>query len=102
MPLLDTLDDVSDKAFKALVARQEAVLTGLADAVKPLHDRFSETPVGDRLPDTVAVVERALGITEKFLANQRDFTVKVLKTLQPTHPAAKARPKTAHRTPKAA
>jgi hypothetical protein len=100
MTLLDTLDKVSDRAFKALVARQEAVVTGLEDAVKPLHERFADTPIGDRLPDTVAVVDRAFGITEKFVHNQHEFTVKVLKTLRPTHvPPAK---KTATRTPKVA
>ncbi len=100
MTLLETLDDVSDKAFKALVARQEAVLTGLADTMKPVHERLADTPFGDRLPDAVAVVERAFDITEKFLANQRDFTVKVLKTLQP-HAAPKPRP-VRKTTPKAA
>jgi hypothetical protein len=96
MSLSDTLVAVPDQVLDAISTAQDLVVStvqAMTETTKPLTDRLPEPPFAAQLPSPVVLVEVAYATAEKFLANQKEFSVKLLEAYLPaprtTKPAAK-------------
>jgi hypothetical protein len=73
----------------AIKTSQDAFLSAVkavADNTAPLTDKLPAAPFAGQLPDGVAVVNTAFGFAEKLLANQKEFTTKLIEAYRPAQP----------------
>jgi hypothetical protein len=97
MPLADTLTAVPDQVLDAITTAQEFVLSTvktLSATTKPLTSWLPESPLADQLPDPVSLLETTYTTAEKFLANQKEFSVKLLEAYLPPKSSSKPVAKT--------
>jgi hypothetical protein len=98
MTVLETATNVQDQVLEAIKSSQDAVLSTvktIADTTAPLTDKLPAAPFASQLPDGVEVVNTVFGFAEKLLANQRDFTIKLIEAYSPSAPASKSPAKSA-------
>jgi len=96
MSVLETVTNVQDQVLDAIKTGQEAVLSAVktvAENTAPLTDKLPEAPFANQLPDGVEVVNSVFGFAEKLLANQKEFTTKLIEAYIP--PATKSPSKSA-------
>ena len=92
MSLSDTFNAVPDQVLEALSTAQEMVLStvhALAETAKPFTEKLPESPFAEQLPDPVSILENAFVTAEKFLANQKEFSVKLMEAYRPAKSAGK-------------
>jgi hypothetical protein len=93
MTVLETATEVQDQVLDAIKTGQDALLaavTVVAENTTPLTDKLPAAPFANQLPDGVAVVNTAFGFAEKLLANQKEFTTKLIEAYSPAQSAPKA------------
>jgi len=92
MTLADTFTELPDQLFDAISTAQEVVLSALqalAETTKPIMEQLPQMPSADQLPDPASILENAFAAAEKVLANQKEFSMKLMEAFQPPKPAAK-------------
>jgi hypothetical protein len=92
MSFTDTLTSVPEQVLDAISTTQELFLStvrSLAETTKSYTQELPELPFADQLPSAVSVVESAYASAEKFLANQKEFSVKLIEAYLPAKSATK-------------
>jgi hypothetical protein len=98
MSVLETAATVQDQVLDAIKTSQDALLSAVkavAENTTPLTDKLPAAPFANQLPDGVDVVNSAFGFAEKLLANQKEFTTKLIEAYRPAKPATKSSSKAA-------
>jgi hypothetical protein len=86
MSLADSVTAVPELVLEAVTTAQDAVwstLESVAQSVTPLTEQLSDAPFADQFPDPGRILDSAFGFAEKFLANQRQFTVALVDACRP-------------------
>ena len=86
MSVLETAANVQDQVLDAINTSQNALLfavKAVAENTAPLTDKLPAAPFANQLPDGVDVVNTAFGVAEKLLANQKEFTTKLIEAYSP-------------------
>jgi hypothetical protein len=102
MSVLEAAANVQDQVLDAIKTSQDALLSAVkavAENAAPLTEKLPAAPFASQLPDGVDVVNTAFGFAEKLLANQKEFTTKLIEAYSPAKSATKSAIKS---TPKAA
>ncbi len=90
MPLSDTLSNIPDQLLEAIEMTQQLVLTNVSATTataKAFSRNVPDLPFADRLPDPIRLTDSAFDFAAKLMANQRDFSLKLLETFAPVEPA---------------
>jgi hypothetical protein len=98
MSVLETATNVQDQVLDAIKTSQDALLSAVkavADNAAPLTEKLPAAPFASQLPSGVDVVNTAFGFAEKLLANQKEFTTKLIEAYSPAQPAAHSSVKSA-------
>jgi hypothetical protein len=103
--LLETTGTVQKQVLDALKSGEDAVLSAVkqvTDAVEPVLEpvtsRVSQAPFAEQLPPAKDVVDQWFSFAEKVLANQKQFTLKLVDLFAPAAPPAKPAAKTTKST----
>jgi hypothetical protein len=102
MAVLEAATNMQDQVLDAIKTGQDALLSAVktvTENVAPLTEKLPAAPFADQMPDSVEAVNVLFGFAEKLLANQKEFTIKLIEAYGPAKPATKTTPKSA---PKAA
>jgi hypothetical protein len=97
MSFTDTFTAVPDQVLDAITTTQDLFLStvqAIAETAKPLTEKLPAPPFADQLPNPVTLLENAFATAEKFLASQRDFSVKLIEAYLPAKSGAKPAAKT--------
>jgi hypothetical protein len=98
MSVLEAAANVQDQVLDAIKTSQDAFLSAVkavAENTAPLTDKLPAAPFASQLPDAVDVVNTAFGFAEKQLANQKEYTTKVIEAYTPAKSATKSQSKSA-------
>jgi len=90
MSFTETFSTIPDQVLEAVSAAQEYVLStvqSMAESTKPLTELLPEAPFADQIPNPATLVETAFATAEKFLANQKEFSVKLMEAYLPAKSA---------------
>jgi hypothetical protein len=93
MTVLETATGVQDQVLDAIKTSQDALLAAVkavAENTTPLTDKLPAAPFASQLPDGTNVINTAFGFAEKLLANQKEFTTKLIETYSPAKSAPNA------------
>jgi hypothetical protein len=93
MSVLETAANAQDQVLDAINTSQNALLSAVkavAENTAPLTDKLPAAPFANQLPDEVDVVNTAFGFAEKLLANQKEFTTKLIEAYRPATSATKS------------
>jgi hypothetical protein len=93
MSVLETAANAQDQVLDAIDTSQNALLSAVKAVVEsaaPLTDKLPAAPFASQLPDGVDVVNTAFGFAEKLLANQKEFTTKLMEAYSPARSATKS------------
>jgi hypothetical protein len=92
MTVLEAATDVQDQVLDAIRTGQDALLAAVkavAENTTALTDKLPAAPFANQLPDGLYAVNTAFGFAEKLLANQKEFTAKLIEAYSPAKSAPK-------------
>src|ERR1700675_4977064 len=102
MSVVGRATNVQDQVLDAIKTSQDALLSAVkavaentAPLTAPLTDKLPAAPFANQLPDGVDVVNTAFGFAQKLLANQQEFTTKLIEAYRPAKSTTKSVPKAA-------
>jgi hypothetical protein len=93
MSVLATATNVQDQVLDAINTGQDAVLSAVkavAENIAPLTDKLPAAPFANQLPERVDLVNTAFGFAQRLLANQQEFTTKLIEAYRPAKSVRKA------------
>jgi hypothetical protein len=83
---LKMVDDAGDQALSALKQAEEAVVSAVgqaSDFVADILPDLPKNPLADSVPTPRETTKTAFEIAEKFLASAKDYSLDLLKALEP-------------------
>jgi hypothetical protein len=83
---LKRVDEVSDQALSALKKAEDAVIQAVSQAsdfVAGIIPDLPENPLAEQIPTPRETAKTAFGVAEKFLAHARQYSLELLKALEP-------------------
>jgi len=83
---LKMVDDAGDQALSALKQAEDAVVGAVgqvSDFVADLIPELPKNPLSDRVPTPRETTGTAFDLAEKFLAAAKEYSLELLKALEP-------------------
>ena len=83
---LKMVDDAGDQALSAMKQAEEAVVGAVqqaSDFVADILPDLPRNPLAESIPTPRETTSTAFGLAEKFLASAKDYSLEILKALEP-------------------
>ena len=83
---LKMVDDAGDQALSTIKQVEDAVVSAVgqaSDFVADILPDLPKNPLGETIPTPRETVATGFGLAEKFLASAKDYSLDLLKALEP-------------------